>query len=255
MYPEVFTLFGVTISSFGLMLATAFLVGSWITSRRMAEMGLDPDLATTLLIYVMAGGILGSKLYFAVDVWLREGVPFTSLLFARDGITWYGGLIGATLVGAAGCRIHGVPIKQFMDCTAVAGAVGQSIGRVGCFLVGDDYGKVTDAPWGVAFPRGMPPTEQPVHPTQLYEIAWLLPVAAFLWWRRRRSPFLFGEYVMLNGLGRLVIEHWRVNPDVALGLTEPQWIGAALIVGGAGAWLFFRQREAPGGGEAVRARG
>ena len=73
MYPELFSIFGFTISSFGVMMATAFLVGSWITAKRMEEEGLDPDLATTLLLYVMIGGVLGSKLYFAVDVWLREG--------------------------------------------------------------------------------------------------------------------------------------------------------------------------------------
>lgn len=247
MYPEVFTLFGVTISSFGLMLATAFLVGCWITARRMEEEGLDPELATSMLVWVMVGGILGSKLYFAIDVSLREGIPISQLLFSRDGITWYGGLIGATVMGAVGCRVHGIPLKTFTSCAAVAGAVGQAIGRVGCFLVGDDYGKPTDAAWGVEFPRGMPPTDGPVHPTQLYEIAWLLPVAGFLWWRRKRSPFLFGEYVALNGLGRLVIEQWRVNPKVALGLTEPQWIGIALMISGCAGWLWFRTKAQTGG--------
>jgi phosphatidylglycerol:prolipoprotein diacylglycerol transferase len=190
----------------------------------------------------MIGGILGSKLYYAVDVSLREGTAFTSLFFARDGITWYGGLILATLVGAIGCRIHGVPIRTFANCTVVGGAVGQALGRVGCFLVGDDYGRVTDLPWGIAFPRGAPPTYDPVHPTQLYEIAWLLPVAALLWKRRRRSPFLFGEYIVLNGVGRIVIETWRVNPKVAWGLTEPQWIGAGLVLAGSISWLAYRRR-------------
>lgn len=240
MVPELFRIGDFSISTFGVMLATAFLVGTWITARRMAEEGLDPEKATVILIYVMAGGIAGSKLYFAVDVSLREGIPFTSLLFARDGITWYGGLILATAVGAIGCRRNGIPIKTFADCTAVAGAVGQAIGRVGCFLVGDDYGAPTDLPWGVAFPRGAPPTLDPVHPTQLYEIAWLLCVAALLWKRRHRSPFLFGEYVALNGLGRMVIEIWRVNPKMALGLTEPQWIGGGLVVLGVSGWLYYR---------------
>lgn len=244
MYPELFTIFGYTISTFGLMLATAFLVGSWITGVRMAEEGLERDDATTLLVYVIIGGIAGSKLYYAVDVALRTGRPFLDLLLARDGITWYGGLILATVVGAIGCRIHGIPVVTFANCTAVAGAVGQAIGRVGCFLVGDDYGRPTDAPWGVTFPRGAPPTDVPVHPTQLYEIAWLLPVAALLWSRRNKSPFLFGEYLALNGIGRLVIESWRVNPRVALGLTEPQWIGIGLIALGASGWLYFRGKNA-----------
>jgi phosphatidylglycerol:prolipoprotein diacylglycerol transferase len=243
MYPELFSIGDFTVSTFGLMMALAFLVGTWITGRRMAEEGLDPELATTMLIWVMLGGVLGSKLYFATDVSIRTGMPFLSLLFSRDGITWYGGLIGGTLIGALGCRVHRIPIKTFADCTAVAGAVGQAIGRVGCFLVGDDYGRPTTVAWGVEFPRGAPPTTQgPVHPTQLYEIAWLLPVAGFLWWRRHKSPFLFGEYLALNGLGRIVVETWRVNPRVALGLTEPQWIGIGLIVLGMSGWIFFQRR-------------
>ncbi len=242
MYPELFTIPGIdlTISTFGLMVAIAFLIGTWITSMRMGEEGLVPD-ATTLLYYVIVGGILGSKLYFAIDVSLRTGAPFTSLLMSRSGITWYGGLVGGTLGGAIGCRIHGFPVKTVADCTVIGGAVGQAIGRVGCFLVGDDYGRVTDVPWAVSFPRGAPPTDAPVHPTQLYEIAWLLPVAWFLWKRRRRSPFLFGEYIALNGLGRLFIENWRVNLPVALGLTEPQWIGIALIALGLGGWIYYRR--------------
>jgi phosphatidylglycerol:prolipoprotein diacylglycerol transferase len=244
MYPELFSIFGYSISSFGVMMATAFLVGSWITAKRMEEVGLDPDLATTLLIWVMLGGVFGSKLYFAIDVSLREGRPFFDLLFARDGITWYGGLIMATVVGAIGCRVNGVPIKTFADCTAVAGAVGQSIGRIGCFLVGDDYGKPTDVPWGISFPDGIQPVLETVHPTQLYEVAWLLPVAGFLWARRKKSPFLFGEYIALNGLGRIVIENWRINEPL-LGLTEPQWIGAMLIVLGMGGWFYFRAHPEP----------
>ena len=243
MYPELFTIFGYTISTFGLMLAIAFWVGSWITSVRLEEEGLDREQASRILIYVIVGGILGSKLYFAVDVSIRDGRPFSELFFARDGITWYGGLILATIVGAIGCRIHGIPVKIFADCAAVAAAIGQAIGRIGCFLVGDDYGRVTDVAWGVRFPDGAPPTAVPVHPTQLYEFAWLLLVAAFLWRRRKNSPFLFGTYLALNGLGRIAIENWRVNPSVALGMTEPQWIGVGLIVLGLGGWCYFVARE------------
>jgi phosphatidylglycerol:prolipoprotein diacylglycerol transferase len=243
MYPELFRIGDFVISTFGVMMAIAFLTGSWITARRMEEEGLDPDLAWSLLVWVMIGGILGSKLYFAVDVHLRTGVPFTQLLFARDGITWYGGLVMGIVVGAIGCRVHGVSIKKVMDCTAVAVAVGQALGRVGCFLVGDDYGVATDLPWGIAFPDGAPPTLVAVHPTQLYEVLWLLPVAALLWRRRHRSPFLFGEYLVANGFGRIFIETLRVNPKVAFGLTEPQIVGAVLVVLGVSSWLYFQRHE------------
>ena len=178
MYPELFSIGDFTVSTFGVMLAAGFYVGTLITARRMGEEGLDPEKAFTLLIYVMLGGILGSKLYYAVDVSLREGTAFLPHFFARDGITWYGGLILATLVGAVGCRIHGVPIRTFANCTVVGGAVGQALGRVGCFLVGDDYGRITDLPWGIAFPRGAPPTLDPVHPTSSTRSP------GCCWWRR-----------------------------------------------------------------------
>ncbi len=244
MYPILFEIFGFPISSFGLMLATAFLVGTWVTSLRMAETGLDPEQATTMLLWLMIGGIGGAKLYFAIDVSLREGVPFLQLLLAREGITFYGGLIGATVMGIIGTRVHGIPTVQFANCGAIAVALGQAIGRIGCFLVGDDYGKATDLPWGIAFPQGLPPVHYPVHPTQLYEFAWLSAVSILLWVRRKRSPSLIGEFCVLNGAGRTVIEHWRVNPRVALGLSEAQWIGIGLVAFGIVLWLRARRREA-----------
>src|SRR5512144_2806814 len=109
MYPTLFTVFGYPISTFGVMLAIAFLAGTWLTARRMSEIGLDPEGATTMLIYAMIGGIGGSKIYFAIDVSLREGIPITQLLLAREGITFYGGLIGAIGLVLLGTRIHRIP--------------------------------------------------------------------------------------------------------------------------------------------------
>lgn len=257
MYPVLWEPFGFPISSFGVMMALGFLAATWITARAMEERGLDPDLSTSMLLWCMGGGVAGAKLYYAVDVGLRTGAPFWGLVFAREGITWYGGLIGGTLAAVAGCLLHGIPVRVYSQCVATGIAVGQAIGRVGCFLVGDDYGRPTQGPFGIAFPEGAPPTLEPVHPTQLYETVWLLAVAAFLWRRRQRSPFLFGEYLALNGLGRFAIEVLRVNPRVALGLTEPQWIAVGLVVSGVSGWLYFRSRAALPArvGEAARAGG
>jgi phosphatidylglycerol:prolipoprotein diacylglycerol transferase len=132
------------------------------------------------------------------------------------------------------------------SCVASAAPFGQACGRIGCFLVGDDYGRPTDLPWGIAFPEGAPPTLVPVHPTQLYEAAWLLLLGAFLWRRRRASPFLFGEYLVGAGIGRFVVEIWRVNTRVAHGLTEAQWIALALVTLGTLGLLYFRRRPEVG---------
>ena len=244
MYPELFRIpfIDYPISTFGVSMAIAFLVAFWITMKGMEEKRMATEELSAVFIYVMLGGIIGSKMYYAIDNWLLDGGAFLPLLLSRGGITWYGGLIGGTIAGAIGAKRVGINVKQLADCVAPGVAVGQAIGRIGCFLVGDDYGRVSNVPWAVAFPEGAPPTLERVHPTQLYEVAWLLPVALLLWSRRHKSPFLFGEYMALNGAGRIVIENWRVNPTVALGMTEPQWIGFGLIVLGVGGWIYYKVR-------------
>lgn len=245
MYPIVFEPFGFAVSSFGVMLAVGFLVGTWLAGRYMAERGISPDAASTMLFYCMIGGVLGAKLYYAVDHAIRlPDASFGQLLLARDGLTFYGGLIGAIAAGYAGTRIHKIPTFDFANAAGLAAAVGQALGRIGCLLVGDDYGRPTDLPWGIAFPEGAPPIDIPVHPTQIYESAWLFGVTALLWRRRKKSPFLFAEYMMLNGIGRFAVEIWRINPRVALGMSEAQWIAIALMLVGCAAWFAFYRRNA-----------
>jgi phosphatidylglycerol:prolipoprotein diacylglycerol transferase len=241
MYPVLFEIFGFPISTFGVMLAIAFLTGTWLVARRMQEIGIDPEAATTVLIYAMVGGIGGSKLYFAIDVSLREGIPFTQLLFAREGITFYGGLIGAILACLVAARVHHIPTGRLFDCLALAAAIGQALGRIGCFLVGDDYGRPTDGPLGIAFPEGAPPTLERVHPTQLYEAAWLFALTAFLWARRDRSPRLWAEYFMLAAIGRFTVEFLRLNPRVWIGLSEAQFIAIGFFAIGAMSWIHARR--------------
>jgi len=125
-----------------------------------------------------------------------------------------------------------VPPIPLANAACISLAVGQAIGRVGCFLVGDDYGKASDLPWAVAFPNGLPPVHYPVHPTMLYETVWLLLGAGFLWQRRKKSASLMGEFLIINGIGRFAIEFWRLNARVALGLSEAQFIGMGLVAFG-----------------------
>ncbi len=112
--------------------------------------GLDTGIALTST---------GSKLYFAIDESLRSGHPFLDLLLSRAGITWYGGLIGGTLLVTLATHFHGLSTRVVASCVATAAPFGQACGRIGCFLVGDDYGRPTDLPWGIAFPLGAPPTD------------------------------------------------------------------------------------------------
>jgi phosphatidylglycerol:prolipoprotein diacylglycerol transferase len=118
--------------------------------------------------------------------------------------------------------------------------------RIGCFLVGDDYGRPTDLPWGIAFPEGLPPTDVPVHPTQLYEAFLLAPLAwMLLRWRRNRVPdaIVLGRYLILAGAFRFGIEFSRVNLEVLGPFTVAQLISASLILVGAVLSMQSRNRR------------
>lgn len=253
MYPVLIEVFGFPISTFGVMVALGFVAGGYLAGRAFERAGLPRQAAWDIVTWCVVGGLLGAKLWYVGEQLARDpNAKFLELLLSRGGITWYGGFVGGTVLGLWSARSRKISMLSAANCAGPSLALGQALGRVGCFLVGDDYGMRSTVPWAVAFPKGLPPTLDPVtgevfrvHPTMLYEAAWLLPVSAFLWWRQPRSPFLFGEYLMLAGLGRLVIEHWRVNPALLGPLSNAQVTSLALIAIGAAGWLYFRSRPAP----------
>ena len=233
MYPVLFRFGNFEITSFGVMVALAVLVGLWLFRRELTRSGLPPD-AADVGAWGVLGGLAGAKLLWAIEHAGEE--PFLQLLVARGGLSWYGGLIGGVGVGVATIVWRRLPLVTVLSAATPALAFGHLLGRIGCFLVGDDYGRPTSFPWGIAFPKGLPPTDVPVHPTQLYEAAFLGWLGYMLLrWRRQRVPdaIVLGRYCALAGTARFVIEFIRINERVALGLTVAQWVSLALIVSGA----------------------
>jgi phosphatidylglycerol:prolipoprotein diacylglycerol transferase len=132
-----------------------------------------------------------------------------------------------------------------LDVAAAPLAAAYAIGRIGCQLAGDgDYGEAWDGPWAMAYPEGTVPTTEEVHPTPVYETLTMGLVAWYLW-RRRDSMApggLFALYLLLAGTERFLVEFVRRNDTVAAGLTLPQLVALAMMIGG-GAWLLrLRQR-------------
>ena len=242
MYPTLIRLGNFEITTFGVLVATGALAGLWILSREVARSGLPAQAVDAALIGVL-GGLFGAKLFWAVE--FRADAPFFDLLLSRGGLSWFGGFAGGVSAGLWSLGRRRVPLMPTLSAAAPALAVGHAIGRIGCFLVGDDYGRPTDVPWGVAFPRGLPPTLDPVHPTQLYEAAGLLPVAWLLIrWRRRGVPDagVFGRYLVMAGALRFVIEFVRVNAPVAGPLTLAQIF--SLAAAGVGVVLISKSSSA-----------
>ncbi|HEX6924615.1 MAG TPA: prolipoprotein diacylglyceryl transferase [Longimicrobiaceae bacterium] len=286
MYPVLFRIGDFAVTSFGVMMALSFLVGGWILSKELKRKGENPDVAWEVVWWAAIGGIVGARLYYLILTWPHTIADPWGAITSRGGLVWYGGFIGAALLIYWRLKKSGVAIPRVADAVAPALAVAYAIGRLGCFLVGDDYGRPTDLPWAIAFPNGAPPstaenlreqfgipippgvpgdTVMAVHPTQLYEIAMSLLIFAIIWRLRERiapAGALFCIYVALAGVERFIVEIFRAKDDRFFGaFTMAQLISLALVaVGIAGATYLLRRRsdtslsgaEAP---ERARSRG
>jgi phosphatidylglycerol---prolipoprotein diacylglyceryl transferase len=243
MYPELLEIHGFVITSFGALVALGALAGLWLFGRELARSGLPEGARDAALMGVIAG-LLGAKLFWVAEHAGEE--PFWSLVTSRGGLTWFGGLVAGVGAGLIVFLVRKYPLVPTLAAATPALALGHLIGRIGCFLVGDDYGTPSDLPWAVAFPKGLPPTLERVHPTQLYEAACL---AVLTWlllrWRRHRTPdhIVLGRYLVLTAAVRFLIEFIRINERVALGLTTAQWMALALMLLGTWIIVFYRGRR------------
>ena len=232
MYPILFQFGGFEVTTFGVLVALGALTGLWVFHRELVRGALPADGVDAALIGVI-GGLAGAKIIWAIE--FRHEGPFLSLLLSRGGLSWFGGFLGGVGAGLWALRRRRIPIVPALAAAAPALAIGHAIGRIGCFLVGDDYGRPTDLPWGIAFPKGLPPTTVPVHPTQLYEAAGLAVIAWLLIrWRRRgvSDAVVFARYLLLAGALRFGIEFVRVNARIVGPTTLAQLFSGAMIVAG-----------------------
>lgn len=274
MYPELFEVRGFVVTSFGLMMFLSFMSGAWIVSLQLRRRGLEPEFAWDVLVWVALGGIVGAKLYYLALHWQDVVADPVGQLTSRAGLVWYGGLIGGILAYLWQVRRHRLPTGAMFDATAPALGLAYAVGRIGCFLVGDDYGVPTGSWVGVAFPRGAPPSTAgyfrsigvevdpavantavlSVHPTQLYEAAAGLLIFVVLWRlssRALRSGQLFGLFLVLYGIERFLVEFVRAKGDrIVFGLSTSQV--ASLVALSAGVYLWQRRAERARIGPAAR---
>ena len=268
MIPELFRIGDFAISPCGPLMVAAFLASYYQLRRGLERLNAgDQDDAYSLVVTAGAAGILGAKLYYAL-LYRDWGS-----LIDRSGLVWYGGFILATAVLFWIVRRRRMPWWPTLAAMAPALALGYAVGRVGCFLVGDDYGRPTEVPWGVAFPQGLPPTyagtlrrvydfDLPasvpdsqllhVHPTQLYETAAALIIWGIGLWLLRRGAHpavVFTSVVGLLALERFLVEILRVKDDRFFGpLTLAQVISLVVMAVclGAGLWASRRPAASPG---------
>lgn len=240
--------------TFGLMFGLAFVVCGALVARRLRELGKPVDWAYEIIFSALLGGLVGARLYWIVANWSEAQEDLVGTVFGGSGLTWFGGALGGALAVLAWARWRGWLGLQLLDTSAPALAVGYAIGRIGCQLSGDgDYGEPSDLPWAMAYPDGVVPTDEEVHPTPVYETL-AMGLVALLLWRLRdalRPGALFGLYLVFAGLERFLVEFVRRNEAVVAGLTEAQLTALGLLIGG-GIWLLVLARR-PGGLRAASA--
>lgn len=243
MFPIIFHIGYFRVYSYGLMAALGFLVTGFLLKRELKRTNLPPELANSIIIWAILGGVGGSKLYSAIESLSNPNTGFLETLFSGSGLVWYGGLIGGAIAVLIVIRHSRAPMIRVMDLTAPLLILGYAFGRMGCFLSGDgDYGPPTDLPWGMAFPNGVVPTLERVHPTPLYEIILLLIAFTFLWRVRKHNMpigWIFSMYLILAGTERFVTEFWRLTPVVAFGMTVAQLISVAMATIGIAMMLYY----------------
>ncbi|MEE8436710.1 MAG: prolipoprotein diacylglyceryl transferase [Candidatus Neomarinimicrobiota bacterium] len=267
MYPVIadfgeFRIFGfnihLIINSYGFMLMAAFYSCYYFLSKDLKRLNYDLKLASDIVFAAAVGGILGSKIYYLIENYERVLLDPKGMIFSGAGLVFLGGLIGGTLAVTWVINKNKLPWLVFADIVAPLLILGYAVGRIGCLLVGDDYGVPTHLPWGISFENGLPPTTfavfqtyypwidlkgfeagvLTVHPTQIYETTIGLMIFIYLWNRRLKIKVkgnLFFTYLILAGTERFLMEFIRTNHKYLFGLSGAQLITTIMI--GIGIWF------------------
>jgi len=246
-----------TLHTYGVLLAIAFITGLWVASRQAKAAGLDPARVTDMAVYVLIAGLIGAKVLLVIVEWSYYAHnPRELLSILQSGGVFYGGLIGAFPVAWWYARKHALPPWRTADVLAPAVAIGQAIGRLGCFCAGCCYGRPADVPWAVTFRDAYAsrtvgtPLDTPLHPTEIYESLACLAIFFILAAMARRKRFdgqVTLAYVILYAVVRFVIEFYRgdaVRGSVFGGtLSTSQFIALLMVLAAAVALPYVSKRN------------
>jgi phosphatidylglycerol:prolipoprotein diacylglycerol transferase len=261
------------LGTFGLLLWLAAVCGTVVLHRNFVRNGVDAD-ALNVVALVTLSGIVGAKLWHELQnpaelaaAWHQIFVPgwhhpldilLDFLHWFQTGFAWFGGLLAGVamlmlqghLARPNGLKGH-LAAMRMLDLAAPATAIGYGVGRIGCLLSGDgDYGINTTLPWGVhmakdALVRPNPPNAL-VQPTPIYELLFALALGWWLWKRGSRPRplgFITGEYLMISGIGRFLVEFVRINPHVYWWMSNAQAAALGSIIFGAGMMFVTRNNQ------------
>jgi phosphatidylglycerol:prolipoprotein diacylglycerol transferase len=249
MHPVAFTTGGYSVRFAGLMYVVAVIIALAYAYRVARKKHWDSQAVLPGVALTVTAAYLGARLHGAASDWPRFSLDPLGEMLRPGSLSFFGGMTLGVLVMLVYLRLARLPLGETTDALAPVAPILYAVFRVGCFLNGDDYGLPTSLPWGMSFPRGSPPVFEPVHPTQLYEIALMIPVMGVLLWRRRvntRPGELAFDLCILMGLERFVVEFWRSGIGGSSYFGLAQWLAVLVVCAGLAGRVFLMRSEPHG---------
>jgi phosphatidylglycerol:prolipoprotein diacylglycerol transferase len=258
MYPKILDLGPVTIHTYGLLLAAAFIAGIWITSRNARTRGIDPDKVWNMGLIVIFAALVGAKvilLFSNFQYYSQNFREIFSLSTLRSPGVYYGSLLLAIAAAALYILKKHLPALTMADAAAPGIALGQAIGSLGCLSAGCCYGKPTTMPWGIVFRNQYSyenvgvPLNVPLHPTQIYDLIGTLCIFFVLTKRlskKHASGQILLEFLALYGCLHFFVEFFRDDDRgfVLYGLlSTSQFIAILTVLGSAVIYYFVVRRS------------
>ena len=253
MHPVLIEIGPFTIRWYGVMIATAVLVGLWLAGREGVRKGFEKQKIQDFSFFLIIAGLIGARIYFVLfsDLGNFLAEPLRLLAFWEGGLAIHGAIIAGIVVSIWYTWRKKISIWKWMDTFAPSLILGQAIGRIGCFLNGDAHGYPTTLPWGMVYapdsPAGQMFPGQTLHPTQLYELGFNLGIFLILWQLRKKNffdGFLFLLYVILYSSTRIFVEHFRADKLTYFGnISAAQTVGIAAVVISLGVIIALSRRK------------
>lgn len=251
MHPIIFQYKNFVISGYGVMLALAFYVGLFVAKRVSKTSGVGAHQIESLAFWLIVTGVLGSRFLYTFiehpDEYLKNPLEFFA--FQKGGLSFMGGLIFAIAFAFFWCKKHGHTFLKIADIYSPSVALGLSIAKIGCFLVGCCHGRVCEVPWGIAFhspDSHARPLGVPLHPTQLYESLACLVLFIILYKVAKKQPFegkVFALFMTLYGVIRFILEYFRGSESAYFwGLTTAQTVCIPLFIVGVVLYGFQKKK-------------
>jgi phosphatidylglycerol---prolipoprotein diacylglyceryl transferase len=253
MFPDLFSIGPFTLHTYGLFVATGFLVGLMVTVKIGKTEGITPQQTMDIGFLIIVAAIVGSRLmYVLMNISYYVERPIDIFKMWQGGLVFSGGIVCVVLAVLWYTRRHRLSFWKTADMWAPAMAVGQAIGRIGCFMAGCCYGKPTGSRWGVVFtdPHSLAPLNIPLHPTQLYSSVSNFIIFFVLLLLHRKKKFdgqVFLWLLVLHSTARLFVERFRGDDRGMVlegGMTITQLVTLALLIGAIVALYIFKRRGA-----------